>query len=73
MIVKEEGEVLTLQIGPAATLIKAVKKSDIKTQKPQKSSIMPQGVLNSLSAEEILDLLAYMKSGGNSPAHEHTH
>ena len=73
MIVKEEGEVLTLQIGPAATLIKAVKKSDIKTQKPQKSSIMPQGVLNSLSAEEILDLLAYMKSGGNSPAHEHKH
>lgn len=73
MIVKEEGEVLTLQIGPAATLIKTVKKSDIKTQKPQKSSIMPQGLLNSLSAEEVLDLLAYMKSGGNAPAHEHKH
>ena len=73
MIVKEEGEVLTVQTGPAATLIQALKKSDTKTQRPQKSSLMPQGLLNTLSAEEILDLLAFMKSGGNVPAHVHQH
>lgn len=73
MIVKEEGEVLTVQSGPAATLIQTVKKADIKTQKPQKSSLMPSGLLNTLSAAEILDLLAFLKAGGNLPTHNHQH
>ena len=73
MIVKEEGAVLTVQTGPAATLIQELKKSDLKFQRPQKSSSMPLGLLNSLSAEEILDLLAFMKSGGNVPTHVHQH
>jgi hypothetical protein len=34
---------------------------------------MPSGLLNQLSSEEILDLLAFVKSGGNVPAHEHKH
>ncbi|MFO1512012.1 MAG: plastocyanin/azurin family copper-binding protein [Verrucomicrobiota bacterium] len=73
MIVKEEGEVLTVQSGPVASLVQPLKKSEIKAQKPQKSSLMPLGLLNTLSAEEILDLLAFVKSGGNAPAHQHQH
>ena len=73
MIVKEEGELLTVQTGPAASLIQTLKKADIKTQKPQKSSLMPQGLLNSLSGDEILDLLAFIKAGGIVPAHQHQH
>jgi putative heme-binding domain-containing protein len=73
MIVKEEGELLTVQTGPAASLIQTLKKADIKTQKPQKSSLMPQGLLNSLSEDEILDLLAFIKAGGIVPAHQHQH
>jgi putative heme-binding domain-containing protein len=73
MIVKEEGEVLTVQSGPAASLLRTLKKSDIKSQKPQPSSLMPQGLLNTLVAEDILDLLAFVKAGGNVPAHEHQH
>ena len=73
MVLKEEGEELVVQSGPAASLIRLLKKADIKTQRPQKSSLMPSGLLNTLSAEEILDLLAFVKSGGNAPAHQHQH
>jgi hypothetical protein len=34
---------------------------------------MPLGLLNSLSKEQILDLLAYLESGGAVPPHEHLH
>lgn len=73
MIVKEEGEILTVQSGASASLIQALKKSDIKSQKWQKSSLMPAGLLNTLSPEEIMDLLAFVKSGGNVAAHAHRH
>lgn len=73
LIAKEEGGVLTVQSGPAASLIQTVKKSDIKSQKEQKSSLMPSGLLNTLSAEEVLDLLAFLKAGGKMPAHAHQH
>ncbi|NOS68749.1 MAG: c-type cytochrome [Verrucomicrobia bacterium] len=73
MVVKEDGDVLTVQTGPAASLVQTLKKSAVTTQKPQKSSLMPVGLLNTLSAEEILDLLAFVKSGGNAAAHQHAH
>ena len=73
MIVKEDGDILTVQSGPSASLVKALKKGDIKSQKPQKSSLMPQGLLNTLSAEEVFDLLAFLKAGGKVPAHQHQH
>ena len=73
LIVKEEGDSLTVQSGASASLIQTLKKSDIKSQQPQRSSIMPTALLNQLSPEEILDLLAFVKAGGNVPAHEHKH
>ena len=71
MIVKEDAESLTVQTGPSDALIKTLKKSEIKLQQPQTSSVMPVGLLNLLSREEIFDLLAYLESGGKLPAHEH--
>lgn len=73
LIVKEEGELLTVQAGASASLIQTFKKSDVKIQEPLKSSVMPPGLLNQLSPDEILDLLAFLKSGGNVPPHEHKH
>jgi putative heme-binding domain-containing protein len=73
MIVKEDGESLTVQTGPSEALIQTFKKSDVKTQQPQTSSPMPMGLLNQLSEEEIFDLLAYLESGGEVPAHVHQH
>ena len=71
LIVKEDGETLTVQTGPSDALIQTFKKSDLKTQQPQTSSPMPMGLLNQLSKAEIFDLLAYLESGGKLPAHEH--
>jgi hypothetical protein len=34
-----------------------------------KVSMMPTGLLDTLSSDEVIDLLAYLKSGGN-PKHE---
>ncbi len=73
MVVKEEGDLLTVQTGPAASLVQTLKKSAITTQKPQKSSLMPVGLINTLSAEDLLDLLAFIRSGGGNASHEHHH
>ena len=73
MVLKDDVESLTVQTGPSDALIQTLKKSDIKTQQPQNSSPMPLGLLNLLAKEEVLDLLAYLESGGKLPAHEHQH
>ena len=39
---------------------------DIEEVQPSRVSMMPNGLLDTLSDEEILDLLAYLKSGGDS-------
>jgi putative heme-binding domain-containing protein len=42
-----------------------VKKADIKNTAPSKVSPMPQGLVDILTRDEILDMLAYIESGGN--------
>ena len=73
MIIKEDADTLTLQTGPSDALIQTLKKSDIKDRRPQSSSTMPIGLLNTLSKDQILDLLSYLESGGNAPVHAHRH
>jgi hypothetical protein len=41
-----------------------VLKKDIEAQQPSLVSPMPSGLLDTLTKEEILDLLAYLESGG---------
>jgi len=41
-----------------------VNKTDVQTRAPSKLSPMPEGLINILNKEEILDLLAYIASGG---------
>jgi putative heme-binding domain-containing protein len=73
MIIKEDENNLTVQTGPSDALIQTIKKSEIKERQPQSSSAMPLGLLSTLSKNQILDLLAYLESGGNLPPHEHAH
>lgn len=52
--------------------------SEIEARKKSDVSIMPQGVLNRLTQEEIMDLIAYVYSKGNKEhalfkGHEHNH
>ena len=45
-----------------------VKPADVEEMTPSKLSPMPTGLLNTLTLDEILDLLAYLRSGGDSEA-----
>ena len=73
MIVKEDADTVTVHTGPSDALLRTIKKSDIKERQAQKSSLMPLGLLNTLTKDQILDLLAFVESGGNVPPHDHKH
>ncbi|MBM3876172.1 MAG: c-type cytochrome [Verrucomicrobia bacterium] len=64
-LVKEEGDTLFVQTGPGANLIQKFAKKDIASRTPQPSSLMPAGLMNLMSREQILDLLAFLQSGGD--------
>ena len=42
-----------------------IKRESIDLEKQSEISLMPQGLLNKLSGEEILDLIAFMYAKGN--------
>jgi putative heme-binding domain-containing protein len=77
LIVEETGDSLKLIDNPSAPdKITTIAKSDIEERTPSEVSIMPKGVLNKLTREEIFDLLAYVLGGGDKKnalfkGHEH--
>jgi putative heme-binding domain-containing protein len=66
LIIEETNDVIKLVENP---LLKAdpviIKKSDIDDRKKSPISIMPKGLLDKLTKDEILDLIAYVYSKGN--------
>lgn len=65
-ILKEENGKITLAINPlvpSATV--ELNASDVAGRQPYPISMMPPGLINPLNEEEVLDLLAYILSGGN--------
>ncbi len=73
MVLQEDADSVTVQTGPADSLIQVVKKSEVQQRRAQASSPMPVGLLNALSKNEIFDLLAYLEAGGQLPEHSHSH
>ena len=77
LIVEETGDSLKLINNPSAPdKITTIAKSDIEERTPSEVSIMPKGVLNKLTREEIFHLLAYVLGGGDKEnalfkGHEH--
>lgn len=71
LILAEDAESVTIQTGPADSLRQVLKKAEILKRAPLASSPMPVGLLNALSKEQILDLLAYLESGGRPSEHHH--
>jgi putative heme-binding domain-containing protein len=63
----QELRVLTDMFDPSA--LANVKRNEIELMQPANTSMMPDSLLDRLTEEEILDLVAYLKSGGN-PEHE---
>jgi putative heme-binding domain-containing protein len=66
LIVEETPKVVKLLENP---LVKAealvLKVEEIDTRKKSPTSIMPKGLLDQLTREEIMDLVAYIHAGGN--------
>ena len=70
MIVKEDGaavHVVTNLLQPND--VKVLAKDGIAARKPSELSPMPTGMLVTLQKDEILDLVAFLESGGD-PRHK---
>lgn len=65
-VVEENDERVVVLTNPLADTRVIVSKSEIKEKRVSTLSPMPEGLLNALSREEILDLIAYLESGGNA-------
>lgn len=66
LVVKEDSDSVQIVDNPTAPeRVRTISKDDIDDREVSKVSIMPKGVLNKLTREEILDLLAYVVSKGD--------
>jgi hypothetical protein len=54
-----------VRIDPFALELTELKKDDVEERQLAKISEMPQGLINTLTKEEILDLIAYLRAAGN--------
>ena len=69
LLVREDDEAFHLLGNPLEPdQITVVAKADVEEVTVSKQSTMPEGLLMTLTREEILDLLAYIEAGGN-PGH----
>lgn len=65
-ITGEEGGILQVATNPAAPGdITEVRNADVKSRKVSPVSLMPPGLINSMNADEVKDLVAYLLSGGD--------
>lgn len=64
-VIKEEPDTLTVRTDPFARELTVVRKSEIAHKEPSKISEMPQGLINVLTTDEVLDLIAYLRAGGD--------
>jgi putative heme-binding domain-containing protein len=61
----EDANEVVLRSSPLSTETEKVLKKDIATRRPSKLSVMPEGLLDVLTETEVLDLVAYVRSGGD--------
>ena len=80
MILEETPERIKLIENPLAKTVPVViERADIEERSKSPNSIMPKGLLDKLTREEILDLIAYIAARGDARAalfqgqHEHGH
>lgn len=65
-VMKEEAGTLHVAMNPLApSEVIPVPAATVASRKPYPISMMPPGLLNRLNEDEVLDLIAYLQSGGN--------
>lgn len=65
IVVEENGKVFVMANPFAPNDQMAINESEIARKETRKVSMMPPGLINALNQDELLDLLAYLVSGGN--------
>jgi putative heme-binding domain-containing protein len=65
-IVAESDDQIVLRPSMLAPEMQEIRKADIKSRDVSKISPMPPGLVNMLSKQEILDLLAYLESADHA-------
>ncbi|REK22490.1 MAG: PKD domain-containing protein [Planctomycetota bacterium] len=69
MVVADDDETITVVENPLATdRLTVIRRADIEEQTPSAVSLMPAGLLTTLSREEIVALLTYVLAGGADEA-----
>ena len=64
-VAKDEGDKLIVRPSPLSEATVTVEKKNIERTQLSKISPMPEGLADVLNKDEILDLIAYLRSGGN--------
>jgi putative heme-binding domain-containing protein len=64
-VVKDEGDKLVVRPSPLSEATVTVDKKDIARTQLSKVSPMPEGLVDVLNQDEILDLIAYLRAAGN--------
>lgn len=65
IVVEENGKVFVMANPFAPNDLLAINENEIVSKETRKVSMMPPGLINALNQDELLDLLAYLISGGN--------
>jgi putative heme-binding domain-containing protein len=65
IVTEEKGEYGLVQSGLQPLNLTNIKKSKVASKKGSKISMMPGGLINSMNAEELKDLIAYFVSAGD--------
>jgi len=64
-IEKEDKATIELRLHPLAPSTVTVPKNQIKVREQADVSLMPSGLISVLSRDEVLDLIAYLRAGGD--------
>lgn len=64
IITAEDDSFLTVQTGPTPELTRRIPKQQIVDRQKQSTSVMPTGLLNPLTKEQIVALLSFLQHGG---------
>ncbi|HEY7119617.1 MAG TPA: c-type cytochrome [Tepidisphaeraceae bacterium] len=65
-IAQEDDRKILLQTNPLSTDTIEIAKKDVKSRGLSKVSMMPQGLVDYFEKDDILDLVAYLRSGGDA-------
>ena len=65
VVVEENGKLFVMTSALAPDSLTPVDEANVKSRAPYPVSMMPPGLINGLNADELLDLLAYVQTGGN--------